>query len=221
MITTSTISGVEITRKIYVPGSDGFARWLNIVRNTSGLNANVNLTMLSNLGSDARTKIWSTSNGDKLATVQDSWITSYEDFVNGSSRAPRLAHVLQSPNAVIPVSALTFADGNDQPTWSYAFSLAPGHTAVIWNFAAGLANRARTRRRRPRSSPRCRRRATGLHDRRRARGAVERRRRASCRRVPNPPGRARMQITLSDHRGELRRLDAVRLARRHRPDRRA
>ncbi len=142
VITTSTIQGVEITRKIYVPGTDGFARWLNVVRNTSGLNANVNLTMLSNLGSDARTKIWSTSNGDKLATLQDSWVTSYEDFVNGSSRAPRLAHVLQSPNAVIPLSGLTFADGNDQPTWSYAFTLAPGHVAVIWNFAAGLANRS-------------------------------------------------------------------------------
>lgn len=141
VITSSTINGVEITRKIYVPGTDGFARWLNVVRNTSGLNANINLTMLSNLGSDARTKIWSTSNGDKLATLQDSWITSYEDFVKGSSRAPRLAHVLQSPNAVIPLSGLTFADGNDQPTWSYAFSLAPGHVAVIWNFAAGLANR--------------------------------------------------------------------------------
>jgi hypothetical protein len=141
VITTSTIQGVEIIRKIYVPGTDGFARWLNVVRNTSGLNANINLTMLSNLGSDARTKIWSTSSGDKIATLQDSWITSFEDFVNGSSRAPRLAHVLQSPNAVIPLSGLTFADGNDQPTWSYAFSLAPGHSAVIWNFAAGLANR--------------------------------------------------------------------------------
>jgi hypothetical protein len=141
IITTSTINGVEITRKIYVPGTDGFARWLNIVRNTSGVQTNINLTMLSNLGSDARTKIWATSNGDKIATVQDSWITSYEDFVNGSSRAPRLAHVLQSPNAVIPVSAVTFSDGNDLPSWSYAFSLAPGHTAVIWNFAAGLANR--------------------------------------------------------------------------------
>jgi hypothetical protein len=141
VITTSTIHGVEFTRKIYVPGGDGFARWLNVVRNTSGANANVSLTMLSNLGSDARTKIWMTSNGDNLATATDSWITSYEDFVNGSSRAPRLAHVLQSPNAVIPVSALSFASGNDQPTWSYVFTLAPGHTAVVLNFAAGLANR--------------------------------------------------------------------------------
>ena len=141
VITSSTVQGVEITRKIYVPGTDGFARWLNVVRNTSGLNANINLTMLSNLGSDARTKIGATSNGDKIATVQDSWVMSYEDFVNGSSRAPRLAHVLQSPNAVIPMSSLSFVDGNDQPSWSYALTLAPGHTAVIWNFAAGLASR--------------------------------------------------------------------------------
>jgi hypothetical protein len=141
VITTSTINGVEITRKIYVPGIDGFARWLNVVRNTSGLNANINLTMVNNLGSDARTKIWATSNGDKIATTHDSWISSYEDFVNGSSRAPRLAHVLQSPDAEIPLSSLTFADGNDQPSWSYTFSLQPGHVAVIWNFAAGLANR--------------------------------------------------------------------------------
>src|SRR5262245_26789639 len=65
VITSSTIHGVEITRKIYVPGNDGFARWLNVVRNTSGINTNINLTMVSNLGSDGKTKIWTTSNGDK------------------------------------------------------------------------------------------------------------------------------------------------------------
>ena len=127
--------------------------------------------------------------------MNDSWITSYEDFVNGSSRAPRLAHVLQSPSAAIPVSALSFANGNDQPTWSYAFALAPGHTAVIWNFAAGLAN-APGRDAEGGAAYRASAGHHGLHEQRRARGAVELRARAYVPSGPEPTGPGSMQITL-------------------------
>jgi len=136
------VGGLSVTRKVYVPGTDGFARWLNIVTNPTASPHNVTLTILNNLGSDTKTKIGATSSGDAIADVNDDWVTSYEDFTQGSSRTPRLAHVLQSPGAAIRLSALTFVNGNDTPTWSYTFAVPAGGTVVIGNFAAGLASRA-------------------------------------------------------------------------------
>src|SRR6266545_98356 len=136
------VGGVSVTRKIFVPSNDGFARWLNVVTNPSGTAHTVTLTILNDLGSDAKTKIWATSSGDAVATANDDWVASYEDFTVGSSRTPRLAHVLQSTGAAIRLASLSFVDGNDKPNWSYTFQVPAGGTIVIGNFAAGLASRA-------------------------------------------------------------------------------
>jgi hypothetical protein len=139
---TLTVGGVQFYRKVYVPANDGFARWLNYVTNPTGAAHTVTLTIVNDLGSDARTTIGTTSSGDAVASTADDWVTSYESFIGSSSRTPRLAHVLQSAGASVRTSALTFADGNDKPTWSYTFSVAPGATVLIGNFAAGLASKA-------------------------------------------------------------------------------
>jgi hypothetical protein len=137
-----SVGGVSVTRKIYVPSNDGFARWLNVVTNPGGTAHTVTLTISNDLGSDAKTKIWTTSSGDAVADANDDWVTSYEDFTQGSSRTPRLAHVLQSTGAAIRLASLSFVDGNDKPTWSYSFAVPAGGTIVIGNFAAGLASRS-------------------------------------------------------------------------------
>jgi hypothetical protein len=136
-----TIGGLSVSRKIYVPATDGFARWLNIVSNPTGAAATVSLKMQSDLGSDLKTKIGTTSSGDALATIADDWITSYEDFTGTSSRTPRLAHVLSSPGSAIRLASVSFVNGDDKPTWSYDFSVPAGGSIVVANFAAGLASR--------------------------------------------------------------------------------
>ena len=91
-----TIGGLTVSRKIYVPANDGFARWLNLVSNPTGAAQEVTLQIVSDLGSDAGTTIGTTADGDALVEPTDDWVTSYQTFVQGSSRSPRLAHVLQS-----------------------------------------------------------------------------------------------------------------------------
>jgi hypothetical protein len=137
-----SVGGLQVQRKVYVPANDGFARWLNVVYNPTGSAHTVTLTILNDLGSDTKTKVGTTSSGDAVATTADDWVTSYEDFVQNSSRTPRLAHVLQSAGASVRTSALTFVDGNDKPSWSYTFSVPAGGSVVIGNFAAGLASKA-------------------------------------------------------------------------------
>jgi hypothetical protein len=134
--------GVTVQRKVYIPGNDGFARWMNVVSNGSGAPHTVTLTMVSDLGSDVRTTIGSTSNGDAIADVTDDWVTSYEDFVQGSSRTPRLAHVLQSPGSALRLASLDFTTGDDTPTWSYNLTVPAGGTVTVLNFVAGLGSRA-------------------------------------------------------------------------------
>jgi hypothetical protein len=134
--------GVTVQRKVYIPGNDGFARWMNVVTNGSGAPHTVTLTMVSDLGSDVRTTIGSSSNGDAIADVTDDWVTSYEDFVQGSSRTPRLAHVLQSPGSAVRLASLSFVNGDDTPTWSYDLTVPAGGTVTVLNFVAGLASRA-------------------------------------------------------------------------------
>jgi hypothetical protein len=138
----ATIGGLQVSRKIYVPSTDGFARWLNIVSNPGGAAQTVTLQIVNDLGSDAGTTIGATSDGDTTAEITDDWVTTYKAFVQGSSPSPRLAHVLQSPGAPVRVSAITFADGSDTPSWSYNFSVPAGGSVVVANFAAGLASRA-------------------------------------------------------------------------------
>lgn len=135
-----TVGGLQVTRKVYVPAADGFARWLNIVENHSGATRTVVLGISNDLGSDAATLIGTTSSGDAVATTADSWITTYEAFTQGSSRTPRLAHVLSSPGAAVQPSQVLFANGNDKPTWGYSFSVPSGSKIVIANFAAGLGS---------------------------------------------------------------------------------
>ncbi len=91
-----TIGGLTVSRKIYVPANDGFARWLNLVSNPTGAPVAVTLQMVSDLGSDAGTTIGTTSSGDAVVDATDDWVTTYEAFVGTSSPSPRLAHVLQS-----------------------------------------------------------------------------------------------------------------------------
>jgi hypothetical protein len=142
LMPTSTIGGLQISRKVYVPGSDGFARWVNVVTNPGATAQTVTLDILNNLGSDAGTTIGATSDGDTTAEITDSWVTTYKAFIQGSSPSPRLAHVLQSPGAAVQLSAITLADGNDTPSWSYNFSVPAGGTVAVLNFAAGLASRS-------------------------------------------------------------------------------
>src|SRR5262249_26116763 len=57
-------SGASVTRKIYVPADQGFARFLEIVTNPGTTPLTVNVPLLTNLGSDGFESFVRTSSGD-------------------------------------------------------------------------------------------------------------------------------------------------------------
>ena len=139
------IGNLAVSRKVFVPDNDAFARWMNIVTNVGGGTEHVIVSTSCNLGSDSNTKIVATSSGDATATIADTWVTTFQNFVSPSltTTDPRLGHILQGPAPVnVPLKTISFVDGNDEPTWSYEFDLAPNKTAIVVTYVTGQPSRA-------------------------------------------------------------------------------
>ncbi|MEI2608726.1 MAG: DUF11 domain-containing protein [Candidatus Promineifilaceae bacterium] len=139
-----TIGNLSVSRKVFVPDDDEFIRWINVITNTGAGIENVILSTSNNLGSDASTLIVTSSDGNSTGEATDNWITSFQNFSGTTSSDVRLGHVFQGPGAPVPLSAINFVDGADNPSWTYDFDLNPGETAIIMNFATGQPSRADT-----------------------------------------------------------------------------
>jgi uncharacterized repeat protein (TIGR01451 family) len=137
-----TIGALSVTRKVYVPPNDTYARWMNFFTNTSGSPVTFTMLTSNNLGSDNNTVIVNSSNGDAVAQTTDTWISSFQNYSSGTSSDVRIGHVLQGTGAPTPVSNIFFANGNDNPFWVYSITLAPGQTKAILNFVTGQPSKA-------------------------------------------------------------------------------
>jgi hypothetical protein len=133
---------VRLSRKVYVPATDSFARWLNIVTNTGATPVTLNLSIANNLGSDSNTTIVSSSSGNAAAELADTWVSTFQNWSGTTSSDPRLGHVLRGATGAVPLAAVNFANGDDNPFWAYTLTLQPGETRIIANFATGQATRA-------------------------------------------------------------------------------
>jgi IPTL-CTERM motif len=141
--TIAVVNGtIQVSRKVFVPSNDSFGRWLNIVTNPGTSPVTFNLIVFHNLGSDSNTKIVTSSNGNNTAETSDTWINSFQNYSGTTSSDVRLGHVLQGPGAINPVTFINFVDGDDNPYWDYALTLAPGETRIIANFVVGQPSNA-------------------------------------------------------------------------------
>jgi hypothetical protein len=137
-----TMGNFQVRRKVFTPSNDSFTRWLNIVRNTSATTQTVRLQTSNNLGSDANTRIVTTSDGDATPELTDTWVTTFQNYTGTTSSDPRGGPVLRGVGGVVGLAANNFVNGDDNPFWRYQFTLGPGQTAIIMNFATGQANKA-------------------------------------------------------------------------------
>jgi hypothetical protein len=133
---------VQMWRKVYVPDNDAYARWLNYFKNTGGSPVTLTAVIANNLGSDANTTIVTTSNGNATAETTDSWITTFQNYSGTTSSDPRLGHVFQAAGAPVQLAGVNFADGDDNPFWGYTFTLSPGETKILMNFAVVQPSKA-------------------------------------------------------------------------------
>lgn len=136
------IGGLNFSRKVYVPSSDSFARWMNIIQNPTASPILVRFGTSNNLGSDSNTIITGSSNGGSVTTAT-MWVATFQNYSGTTSTDPRIGHVLQGPGAVAtPLSGISFVNGSDKPWWSYDVTIPAGGTRVIMNFVTGQPSKA-------------------------------------------------------------------------------
>lgn len=143
-INTGTTT-LAVSRKVFVPTNDEFARWLDIVTNTGSVSQTFTMVIYNNLGSDSNTRIDGSSNGNTTAEVTDTWVDTFQNYSGNTSSDPRLGHVVQGVGASVPLTNIHFVNGDDNPYWAYSVTLAPGQTAIIMNFVTGQPSRAAAR----------------------------------------------------------------------------
>jgi carboxypeptidase family protein len=81
-------NGVRVTRKLYVPDSGYFARFLEIVENPGSTPISVDLQLQSTFNS---TRVVSTSSGDNVFTTADQWVVA---DAPAYPLSPAVAHVM-------------------------------------------------------------------------------------------------------------------------------
>lgn len=140
VIGPATIGGVQVTRKIYIPGDQSFARFLEIVYNPGVSSVNYTVPIYTNLGSDGDEPFVMTSSGDSTVTTLDNWLIT-DDSPSGSSGGdPVVTHVVAGQDGRIRPA--TFTKGSGEVNYSYNLTLAPGETKIIMHFASQAPNQA-------------------------------------------------------------------------------
>ncbi|KYC46560.1 MAG: hypothetical protein APG11_01811 [Candidatus Methanofastidiosum methylothiophilum] len=93
------ISGLNVQRKIFVPSTENWARYLEIIHNPTGSPITANVSVYGNLGSDYNTYILRTSDGDSDLEATDFWAVTddFGDENGGVGSDPSLAHVWDGP----------------------------------------------------------------------------------------------------------------------------
>jgi hypothetical protein len=133
------LANLDVTRKIYVPSTGYFARYMEILTNSGTAPVTVDAQIFSNLGSDSGTRIIATSSGDKVFGTDDFWLVTDDDdgsfpFPNSD---PTLAHIFGGPNARLSVSSVTLPpSGSDNLFYRWNnLTIQPGQTVILMHFA--------------------------------------------------------------------------------------
>jgi uncharacterized delta-60 repeat protein len=133
-----TLDQLAVYREVTVPDGSGvsFARNVDAFSNSIGLPVSTTVRYVSNLGSDAATVVFATSDGDTIPEATDWWIGT--DDANGSG-SPAVIHVLGGPRGLKPTSVqLT----GDSLVWSYNLTVDDGETTRLASFVIPATTRS-------------------------------------------------------------------------------
>ncbi len=134
---SAPVEGLEITRKIYIPENQSWARFLEIVTNVSDAPINYTVDIETNLGYDGDTVVVATSSGDTNFTTDDLWIVTDDSSDSGGD--PTLLHLIAGLGGE---GATRTSLNSDRLSYEYDLTLAPGETQIVMHLAAQNQNLA-------------------------------------------------------------------------------
>ena len=127
---TQSLSGLDVSREITVPdtGNEDFVRTVETLYNPTDSAITTTVHIVGNLGSDAATTVFATSDGDSLVETSDQWIGT--DDADGSG-TPAIIHYLHGPDGLQPTAVNVIGDNVE---WTYALTIAAGQTLSLAHF---------------------------------------------------------------------------------------
>ena len=146
------LGSVSVTRKIYVPQDQAYARFLEIVTNTGDTPVTYDVSLSTNLGSDDGTLLVGESSGDDQFTPDDNWIVT-DDAQDGGGD-PTMTHVVAGDSAQRPTLATWTTGADDISAMTSSSSWLPARPR--WSCILPLrATHGQKRCRKPSSWRRC------------------------------------------------------------------
>jgi hypothetical protein len=127
---SQTFASLSVSREVTVPSSGGqsFARTVDAFTNSSGSAITVPARTVSNLGADAATTVFATSDGDLLVEPTDLWFGTDDGDGTGT---PAIIHLLHGPYGLQPTSVNVIEDNVE---WTYNLTVGAGETKRLAYF---------------------------------------------------------------------------------------
>jgi len=130
-----SIAGLNVRRKVFVPPTMNWARFLEVLENPTGSDITVDVRIYGNLGSDGETQVFGTSDGDLSWTAADAWVVT--DDADDFLAPPSLAHVYDSTTAPGTETVDTVSLAGDDMYYQWDNITVPaGGTVIIMHFGA-------------------------------------------------------------------------------------
>jgi hypothetical protein len=119
-------AGIQMTRKVYVPPSGGFARYLEVLTNRGAAPVTVPVSVESDLASGWSTRI--------VASPASTW-RNYALTDSSECCLPVLGHVFAGPSGRVGVRTTRFDPGDGFVSYAWTLTIGPGETVALMHFA--------------------------------------------------------------------------------------
>jgi hypothetical protein len=135
---TGANAGLKVTRKVFVPTDDTFARYLEQVENPTDAPVVVRLTVRSR--ERGTVQILSTSSGDATFDRADRWLSLDDDDGGPGDEQPPVALAFAGPGARVRADQATH--GASLTTFAYELRIPAGGRAIVMHFLTQQGERA-------------------------------------------------------------------------------
>lgn len=132
------LAGLIVHREITVPatGNEDFARTVDVFQNPTGSAITTTVRIVGNLGSDAATTVFTTSDGDTVIETGDQWVGTDDGDGTGTSA---IVHCIHGPAGLQPTSVIRTGDNIE---WTYQLTVPADQTARLAHFTVLGQHRA-------------------------------------------------------------------------------
>jgi hypothetical protein len=138
----ATMSGLEVTRKFFVPTSEAYCRILEILVNPTASPIAADVEVHTNPGSDSSTNVFGSSSGDLIFDTADDWVCTDDSSPAGGD--PSLIHCLGgdlSPTQPVTVGMVVHSCATtDGIAFTYNVTVPAGGRAVVMHFCSQNAS---------------------------------------------------------------------------------